>query len=244
MPVSAIRSHTVPQPQPASDRKSARGAPAPGDRHAVQRDGDTWTLRSYAAVRAVLRAGDAVTQAGFNAELATRTGLRPPVLFEDGVAHREHRVAIARFFTPSTIDAEYRELMDTLSDALVEGLQRRGRADLGDLSLELAMQVAARVVGLTDSWRPGLAQRLEAILALPRLEGVPGWRRAASLLATNAHVLRFYLFDVRPAIRARRKSPAPTSSATCSSAATRTPRCSSSASRTARPAWPPPASSW
>ena len=206
MPVTAVPSHRAPPPS-ASDRKSARGAPPSGDLPAVQRDGDTWTLRSYAAVKAVLRAGDAVTQAGFNAELATRTGLRPPVLFEDGAAHREHRVAIARFFTPSTIDAEYRVLMDTLSDALVADLQRRGRADLGDLSLELAMQVAARVVGLTDSWRPGLAHRLEAILALPRLEGVPAWRRTASLLATNLHVLRFYLFDVRPAIRARRKEP-------------------------------------
>ena len=160
---------------------SSPGPLSSGALQTVEREGDTWTLRSYAAVRAVLRARDAVTQAGFNAELATRTGLRPPVPFEDGSAHREHRVAIARRFTPSTIDAEYRERMDTLSDAL---------------------------------------------------------------LTTNAHVLRFYLFDVRPAIRARRKQPGPMSSATCSSAATRTPRCSSSASPTARPAWPPPASSW
>jgi cytochrome P450 len=205
MTVPAIRTHPVSPPPPASDRKSDRGAPravVP-----VEHDGDTWRLRSYEAVRAVLRAGDSVRQAGFNAEMAARTGLRPPVLFEDGAAHREHRTAIGRFFTPATVDAEYGALMDATSEALVADLQRRGRADLGDLSLELAMQVAARVVGLTDSLRPGLARRLEAILRLPRLEGVPGWRRAASLLGTNVHVLRFYLMDVRPAIRARRRTP-------------------------------------
>lgn len=151
MPAPTARTRPVAPRPPTSDRKSERGAVPTV---AVEHDGDTWTLRSYEAVRAVLRAGEGVRQAGFNAEL-----------------------------------------------------QRSGRADLGDLSLELAMQVAARVVGLTDSIRPGLARRLEAILRLPRLEGVPVWRRTASLLGTKLHVLRFYLFDVRPAIWARRRTP-------------------------------------
>ena len=131
MPIPTIRTHPVAPPPPRSDRKSDRGSSAPTA--PVEHDGDTWRLRSYEAVRAVLRAGDAVRQAGFNAELATRTGLRPPVLFEDGEAHREHRTAIARFFTPATVDAEYGALMDATSEALVAELRRRGRADLGDL---------------------------------------------------------------------------------------------------------------
>jgi cytochrome P450 len=189
----------------ASERKTARGAD-PAAPAIEQRDG-TWHVRSYAAVRQVLRAADGTRQAGFNAELAARTGLRQPVLFEDGAAHREHRTAIARFFTPATIDADYRQMMDEASDALVARLRRDGRADLSDLSLELAMQVAARVVGLTDSVRPGLAQRLEKILALDRLERLPWWRRAWAMARVQGDVRRFLRDDVRPAIEARRQRP-------------------------------------
>jgi cytochrome P450 len=189
----------------ASERKTARGADP--DAPALEERDGTWHVRSYAAVRQVLRDADATRQAGFNAEMATRTGLRPPVLFEDGVAHRDHRTAIARFFTPKTVDDAYQALMEEASDALIADLERRGRADLSDLSLDLAMQVAARVVGLTDSRAPGMAQRLEKILALERLERLPALRRVASMLRVNLHVLRFFLQDVRPAIRARRKAP-------------------------------------
>jgi cytochrome P450 len=85
----------------ASQRKSDRGAPpdAPG----IERRGDTWHLRSYAAVRQVLRDAESTRQAGFNAEMVDRTGLRQPVLFQDGPEHKEQRTAIARFFTPKTV---------------------------------------------------------------------------------------------------------------------------------------------
>ncbi len=205
MPLPAV--HTQPVPPATPDRKSTREAASGCPVGAVERDGETWRLRSYDAVRAVLRDADGTRQAGFNAELATRTGLRPPVLFESGAAHREHRTAIARFFTPKTVDDAYRTLMEEASEALVADLERRGRADLSDRSLDLAMQVAARVVGLTDSRTPGMAQRLERILALERLETLPPLRRVASMLRVNLHVLRFFLQDVRPAIRARRKAP-------------------------------------
>lgn len=192
-------------PVPAPTRKTGRDS-VPGAPAVEHRDG-TWHVRSYAAVRQVLRAAEGTRQAGFNAELAARTGLRQPVLFEDGAAHREHRTAIARFFTPATIDADYRRMMDEASEALVARLRRDGRADLSDLSLELAMQVAARVVGLTDSTRPGLAQRLEKILSLERLERLPWWRRAWSMVRVQGDVRRFLRFDVRPAIAARRAAP-------------------------------------
>lgn len=182
-------------------REPARHAPS------IERRDDTWHLRSYDAVRQVLRLQEGVRQAGFNAELASRTGLRQPVLFEDGAAHREHRTAIARFFTPATIDADYRAMMDEASEDLVRRLQDDGRADLSDLSLELAMQVAARVVGLTDSTRPGMAQRLEKILSLDRLERLPWLRRIWAMTRVQGHVRRFLRFDVRPAIAARRERP-------------------------------------
>ncbi len=189
----------------APQRKTAREGFAPGP--AIEERGGVWHVRSYDLVRQVLRRPDGIRQAGFNAELASRTGLRQPVLFEDGAAHHEHRTAIARFFTPARIDAAYREMMDALSERLVARLERDGHADISDLSLELAMQVAARVVGLTDSRRPGMAQRLEAILELERLERLSWFRRVGSMARVQGHVRRFLRHDVRPAIEARRRAP-------------------------------------
>jgi cytochrome P450 len=196
---------TTPMPSGTATRKTARepARPAPP----IEHRGDTWHLRSYDVVRQVLRLQEGVRQAGFNAELASRTGLRQPVLFEDGAAHREHRTAIARFFTPATIDADYRAMMDEASEALVRRLRDDGRADLSDLSLELAMLVAARVVGLTDSTEPGLARRLEKILSLERLERLPWLRRIWAMTRVQGHVRRFLRLDVRPAIAARRERP-------------------------------------
>ncbi len=164
-----------------------------------------WHLRSYAAVRQVLRDGDATRQAGFNAEAVQNTRLRQPVLFQDGAPHKEQRAAIARFFTPKTVSSEYRTLMEDLSNEVVAELRRHGRGDLSALSMSLAVQVAARVVGLTDSRRPGMDRRLDALLSLERLEHAPRLRRAAAFLKSQAHLFHFYLQDVRPAIAARRK---------------------------------------
>jgi cytochrome P450 len=186
-------------------RKSDRGEPT--DAPAVERHGDVWTVRSYRLVRQILRDADATRQAGFNAELVGRTSLRQPVLFQDGAEHREQRTAIARFFTPKTVEERYHTLMAELSDALIERLVADGSADLDDVSLALAVEVAARVVGLTDSRRPGMAGRLESVLALERLEGAASARRAAALLRSQARMWWFYLLDVRPAIAARRREP-------------------------------------
>jgi cytochrome P450 len=186
-------------PITGSERKTDRSesAPRPG----------TVRLRSYAALRQVLRDPDATRQAGFNAELANRTGLRPPVLFEDGATHRQHRIEIARFFTPKRVDSEYRALMERVADDAIGELTRRGSADVADLSLSVAMRVAAQVVGLTNSQPAAMARRLERILSLERLERLPRIARAVALLRANAHVIRFMAADVRPAIRARRKAP-------------------------------------
>ncbi|MDA0699751.1 MAG: cytochrome P450 [bacterium] len=190
---------------PHHHRKSGRGAPT--DAPAVEQKGEVWHLRSYRAVRQVLRDADATRQAGFNAELAGRSSLRQPVLFQDGAEHREQRTAIARFFTPKTVGERYLTLMEELSDQLVERVARDGSADLDDVSLSLAVEVAARVVGLTDSRRPGMERRLEAVLSLERLERLGPLGRARSLLQAQARMWWFYLNDVRPAIAARHRSP-------------------------------------
>jgi cytochrome P450 len=185
------------------ERKSGRGGD-PGAR-AVEVDGDRWTLRSYDAVRQVLRNPDATRQAGFNAELARRTSLRQPVLFQDGPEHKAQRTAIARYFTPKAVADDYEELMARLSDELVGRLERSGTARVDELSLDLAMGVAARVVGLTDSRAPGLARRLEGVLSLERFDGAAKIRATLGLLGSQARMWWFYWHDVRPAIQARRR---------------------------------------
>lgn len=191
---------------PARFAGTPEGA-APGGSAAVERRGEVWHLRSYAAVRQVLRDADATRQAGFNAETVARSGMQQPVLFQDGAEHREQRTAIARFFTPATVSGEYRALMETLADDCVAELRRAGGGDLATLSLRLAVGVAARVVGLTDSRRPGMARRLERLLSLERLRHPSRWRRAAALVRSQLHLWSFHLHDVRPAIAARRREP-------------------------------------
>lgn len=186
-------------------RKTGRdGAP---HRPVIERRGDVWHLRSYSLVRQALRQADAVKQAGFNSETMAGTNLRKPVLFQDGASHKEQRTAIARFFTPRTVGAEYRTLMEELSDELIGELVARGGGDLGDASMALAVRVAAQVVGLTDSRRPGMDHRLDALLSLERLRHPSRWRRLTAMVQSQSRLLAFYRHDVRPAIRARRAAP-------------------------------------
>ena len=52
--------------------------------------------------------------------------------------------------------------METQADQLVNELKRKKRVDLSQLSLKLAVQVAAQVVGVTNSRLPGMDRRLDA----------------------------------------------------------------------------------
>lgn len=194
-----------PYPHHTDHRKSSRGEDPQAP--AVEQDGDVWHIRSYAAVRQVLKNAEATRQAGFNSDTVGNTGLKQPVLFQDGVEHKEQRIAIARFFTPTAVSGDYRELMEEYSDDVIDTLLEAGRGDLGELTLTLAVNVAARVVGLTNSIRPGMDRRLEALLSMDRLESAPRARRMIAGLKSQAHLLNFYLSDVRPAIRARRSDP-------------------------------------
>jgi cytochrome P450 len=100
------------------------------------------------------------------AEVAGGTPLlgRLPVLFEEGERHHEMRRSTARYFTPTQV-ATYHPMIARLADDLVGRLYRRGEIDLDELSLSLAVNVAARVVGLTDSVLPGLERRVMAFVA-------------------------------------------------------------------------------
>ena len=80
----------------------------------------------------------------------------PPVLYAEGEAHHEMRRDTARYFTPASV-AQYQPMIAKLTDTLIDELLSKGELDLDDLSLTLAVQVAAQVVGLTH--RPYPASR-------------------------------------------------------------------------------------
>jgi cytochrome P450 len=185
-----------------SPKVETGGAPIEQDAAGV------WHVRSYEAVRAVLRS-NATKQAGFKAELLegmART-MRPPVLYQDGQEHHLQRKQTARFFTPKAVSENYRQLMEHLADQIVAELIERRRADLSALSMRLAVRVASEVVGLTDSRLPGMDQRLNAFF----MNDVTSfsWRPRALLELFNNHtrILKFFYLDVKPAIKARRRAP-------------------------------------
>ncbi|WP_433206622.1 cytochrome P450 [Dactylosporangium sp. CS-047395] len=188
-----------------TDRKIERHDRVDGCPVAHDADG-IWRVHGYAAGRALLRSTDTV-QAGMNIEGVEKMPkrIRRPVLYRDGEEHREHRRQTARYFTPRRVDAAYRDLMERIADEQLDRLRRAGRADLSDLSFRLAVAVAAAVMGLDGG--PGLARRLERFF--PEHYGEPGLHSPRAfywLLRNNYWSLSFYFHDVRPAVRARRRT--------------------------------------
>ncbi|MGA7807594.1 cytochrome P450 [Bradyrhizobium sp.] len=182
--------------QPAVPNRAAGG----GDAAAIRIDG-------FGAAREVLRSGD-VRQAGFNAELLERFVGRAhaPVLYQEGEPHQKQRGATARFFAPRVVATRYRELIERTSRELLDRFRADGRARLDDLSLELAVAVAADIVGLTNSSRSAMAVRLNRFFATSA--GSAGWLgNVGNVVLGQIRMLGFYLADVRPAIRARRNAP-------------------------------------
>jgi cytochrome P450 len=89
----------------------------------------------FEVARELLRS-DGVRQAGFKAELVERFSgqVHAPVLFQEGEQHQRQRSATARFFAPRVVAKRYRDLMDQISEKLVERFRVAGRARLDDMS--------------------------------------------------------------------------------------------------------------
>ncbi|MGW0809688.1 cytochrome P450 [Nonomuraea sp. NPDC002799] len=194
-----------------NDDSDARKIQRPGIEETcpVSRTGDgTWQVRGYPQARALLRS-DGTVQAGLGIETVEKmpARIRRPVLYRDGPEHREHRRQTARYFTPRRVDEQYRGLMAEIAGQQLARLRAAGEADLPELSFGMAIGVAGAVVGLTSS-KPGIRRRLERFF--PEKFGRPGLTSASGiywLVRQNANWLRFYLADVRPAIRDHRREP-------------------------------------
>ncbi|ACO44964.1 cytochrome P450 [Deinococcus deserti] len=196
---------------PARASRTSRQEPVPNE--AIKRDATgVYRVHSFQAARDILRS-EGVRQAGFMAEAAGEMGgrtplmTRMPVLFAEGEEHHEMRRATARYFTPAAVGA-YQPMIAALADDLMAQLVRQGEANLDDLSLHLGVNVAARVVGLTSSRLPGMEKRITAFVEGPG-NSEPGAAQPSGRLESarqQAHLGLFYLLDVKPAIRARRKA--------------------------------------
>lgn len=180
------------------DRKSAAIARSAAGVEQMQ------VVRGFAEARGLLRNPDA-RQAGFLADLVSKVSVsRLPILYQHGADHRRQRSATARFFAPRVVTTAYRALMERTSDELVDRFRKAGRADLDGIGLEMAVTIAAEIVGLTNSDRAGMARRLGAM--------VTGAPQGSSPLTTIFAIVRgqwralnFLWRDVKPAIRARRR---------------------------------------
>ena len=96
--------------------------------------------------------------------------------------------------------------MEAFADEVLADFRRSGRADLSDLSMRMAVQVAAQVVGLTDSRRSGMNRRIEAFFDQPA-QNAARFTRLRGWLKNQLSVAQFFFTDVQPAIRARRAQP-------------------------------------
>lgn len=169
-----------------------------------------WQIRSVEAARELLRMRDASTQAGFHSEDVRQGLVRRPILFADGEPHRKQRSKIARYFAPATVSKRYRSLMHERADALIADMIDRGVCDLSNMSMRYSVEVAAEVVGLTNSNTDKMAGRLVKFFGIDLLPtGDDGGRLHSlrNLIRGQLPMLSFYLHDVRPAIRRRRKHP-------------------------------------
>lgn len=189
--------------QGRDDRKSARLAEANLAPHAGAR-----VIGSFFAGREVLRSPN-VRQAGATADM---TDLSKPgeisFFFLDGDLHRKRRAAVAGLFAPKTIVTRHQAVMNRTMDEIVAKLQGRGSAVLDELSWQMAVDVAADIIGLTNSdSSENLALRVKAVLD-SSMEHKPG---LLGKLTFGAKMLirvgRFWKNDMVPAIEARRTQP-------------------------------------
>jgi cytochrome P450 len=175
----------------------------------IERDASgVWHVRDHDLARAILRSTD-TKQAGFKAEMLAKipSMTNQPILYLEGKEHLEQRKQTARYFTPVATSRNYRQFMDELADELVADLRKQGRGDLSKLTMTLAVNVAARVVGLTDSRLPGMDKRLDAFFEETDMEPKLTPRGIVEMFKTQWRVLAFLWLDVQPAIAARRKHP-------------------------------------
>jgi len=184
------------------ERRSAAIAASKVEFPAYARRADTFAL-----VRTLLRSPSAQQDLPLKGEIPGVGPEQRPVIMLDGELHRRRRTSLARFFSPKAIKETHFAVMEATTSALMADLRRTGRGQLDLMSMQLACDVAATSVGLTDSDPAAMARRIRLTFesapsdAIPLLG--PLLRKAKGIYKS----LTFFQFDVKPAIAARRDNP-------------------------------------
>lgn len=181
----------------------------------MERSGRVWRVRSLEAARGVLRARGETRQAGFTAEYVPKGWLKHhPILMSDGPLHDEQRSKVARFFAPAVVARRHGPGIESRAAAFVDDAARAGGTCLLDeLALHFSVDVTRGIVGIDNSSLKGMSRRLVSFFNQPPLDITqPDYGRTRAQWARAAvnalvPIARFYLADVRPAIRARRRTP-------------------------------------
>ena len=165
-------------------------------------------IGNFSAARAIMRSGNS-RQGGFDIDNVMRRqkGRNMSIIYQDGEEHRRQRSVTARFFAPKVVSTRYRATMEQESDRLVDEIKHRGKVELGDISMRLAVAVASEIVGLTESDPKAMARHLSAFF---EPISKPGGGRLKLLLKKAVFtwkITAFHRTHVRPAIAARRTHP-------------------------------------
>ena len=161
----------------------------------------TWHVRGYAEARGLLK--EEMLQEGFHAEDIRKSGF-DAVLYQHGEPHRQSRAAIAKFFSPTTVQQSHMPLIENTADEIISELKLTKRANLRVLSRQMATVVASAVIGLKPT--KAMIRRLDDMLHSPPLSSHP-ILKMVQVLQGNYRRFAFLFGDVMPAISRRRKSP-------------------------------------
>jgi cytochrome P450 len=168
----------------------------------IEKDSNgTWHVRGYSEARDILK--EDLIQEGFNAEELRKVGF-DGVLYMDGEPHRQMRAAIAKYFSPTTVQNTHMAVIQKTADELIAKLQAKKQMDLKLLSRDMAAVIATAVVGLKPT--QGLIRRLDVMLHSGKISEN---KLIAFLQTIQGHYRRFAFFfgDVLPAIRRKRRKP-------------------------------------
>ncbi|WP_340589032.1 cytochrome P450 [Erythrobacter alti] len=164
-------------------------------------------IETFTQAREVLR-DKAMVQAGGGAEyFDTSDPASTPVFFLDGADHKKKRADIARYFTPKAIETRYSHIMRRVTDEQITELRRTGTGQIDVMSFDLAVAVAADIVGLTVTDRKKMAKRLAMSLSAAFYHKFDLLSRLSVKARKFFNQIDFYFNDVRPTIRARREKP-------------------------------------
>ena len=184
------------------DRKSASIAAA-----RAKSDSRAQRVTDFGAVRDILRDAT-MKQAGGGADYFDISDPeKAPVFFLDGPDHKKKRATIARYFTPKAITTRYTAIIDRVTGEQISTLRQAGSGRLDLMSFDLAVAVAADIVGLTVTDRKKMAKRLATSLSAAfhhKFDIVSRLTVSAKKLFNS---IDFFYNDVKPAIRDRRANP-------------------------------------